>query len=366
MDKLKNTRLLLMLLMPPIFSIAQTHKITGTTTGIIDGTWLYLRTSSAERILDSAKVTDGKFSLMGKTDDKISQLIIYTPKYENYVFFWAEANTDLKLKSGDFKKAIITGSATQEQADHLTKLKEPNQKLQDSLKRLLSAEKDINRKKELKQRLGSAENAEKELEMKEVKDNPNSIVSAYILSVYASTWGKEKSTELYNNLSMEMKNTFYGKGIKDFITFNKEIKIGGRFVDFEQTNINGKNIRLSDIKGKYILLEFWASWCGPCRVENPKLISTYNLFKDKGFTVLGVSADENKAFWLQAVKDDKLPWENVSDLKGDKNKAALIYGINAYPTNYLIDEQGLIIAKNLRGNALREKLAELLNKKGAQ
>lgn len=354
-----------MLLMLPIFSVAQTHNITGTTTGIIDGTWLYLRTTSPEKILDSTKVMNGKFTLTGKTGEKISQLILYTPKYENYVFFWAEENTVLKLKNGEFKKAVITGSATQAKANLLNKLKEPNQKLQDSLRRLIGVEKDIVRKKELKKMLNSAENAEKESEINDVKNNPNSIISAYILSVYATKWGKEKSTELYNNLSMKMKNTSYGKGIKDFMTFNKEIKIGGRFVDFEQADINGKNIRLSDIKGKYILLDFWASWCGPCRQENPKLVSTYNLFKDKGFTVLGVSADENKADWLKAVKEDKLPWENVSDLKGDKNKAALIYGISAYPTNYLIDEQGLIIAKNLRGDALREKLAELLNKKGA-
>ncbi|TKC13246.1 AhpC/TSA family protein [Pedobacter polaris] len=360
MKNLKNLSILLMLLISSVSAIAQTFNITGTTTGLADGTWLYLRTSSPEKTLDSTKVKNGKFNLVGKTNEKVSQLAVYTAKYENYVFFWAEQNTHLQLKNGEFKKAIITGSKTQLQADLRNKLKEPNRKLQDSLIQLLAKEKDIAAKQELKEKLNTAKNAEREFDINDVKENPNSLISAYILSVYASNWGKEKSAELYNNLSSDMKNTTYGKTISDFIMLNKEIKIGGKFVDFEQANATGKKIKLSAIKAKYILLEFWGSWCGPCREENPNLVKTYNAYKNKGFEILGVAADEKKEQWLKAIKDDNLPWENVSDLKGDKNEAALIYGINAFPTNYLIDEKGIIIAKNLRGEELKKKLAELL------
>ncbi|WP_316830498.1 AhpC/TSA family protein [Pedobacter aquatilis] len=363
MKKLHHTGLLLMLLFLSLSLKAQTHKVSGTTTGVDDGTWLYLRSSSPEKILDSAQVINGSFSLSAITDEQVSQLIIYTPGYKNYVYFWAEQNTKLQLKNGEFKKAIITGSKTQELAAARAKLQEPIRKKQDSLNSLLTLEKDKEKAKTLQQLLASARKEEKLLDINDVKNNPNSIISAYTLSVYASTWGKEKSAELYSNFSNELKNSAYGKSIYDFISLNKEIKVGGKFADFEQANTQGKNIKLSDIKGKYILLEFWASWCGPCREENPKLVSTYNLFKDKGFTVLGVSADEVKASWLKAIKDDKLPWENVSDLRGDKNKAALIYGISAYPTNFLIDAQGTIIAKNLRGDALKEKLEALLIQK---
>jgi len=360
MNNLKRTSIIFMLLILSTSMKAQTFNITGSTTGIADGTWLYLRTSSPEKTLDSTKIFDGKFSLKGKTTEKISQLGIYTAKYKNYVFFWAEQNTHLQLKDGEFKKAIITGSQTQTQSDLRDKLKEPNQKLQDSLTKLITNTTDAAVKKELKEKLNAARIAEKELDINDVKNNPNSIISAYILSVYTSTWGKEKSTELYENLSSEMKNTSYGKTIKDFITLNKEIKIGGKFADFEQANTAGKKIKLSNIKAKYVLLEFWGSWCGPCREENPKLVKTYNSFKAKGFEILGVAADDNKAQWLKAIKEDLLPWENVCDLKGDKNEAALIYGINAFPTNYLIDGNGIIIAKNLRGDALNKKLQELL------
>ncbi|WP_379084683.1 redoxin domain-containing protein [Pedobacter sp. UC225_65] len=360
MTNFKPINIFFVLLISSISTVAQTFNITGTTTGIDDGTWLYLRTSSPDKTLDSTRVMNGKFSLIGKTNEKICQIMIHTSQYKNYVFFWAAQNTQLQLKNGEFKKATITGSPTQDEENMRSKLKAPNRKLQDSLTQLLAIVKDDVDKKELKEKLNAARNAEKELDINYVKNNPNSIISANLLSIYSSTWGKEKSSELYENLSANMKNTSYGKTIHDFITLNKEIKIGGKFVDFEQQNASGKKTKLSAIKGKYILLEFWGSWCGPCREENPNLVKTYNAYKSKGFEILGVAADNNKEQWLKAIKDDQLPWENVSDLKGDKNTAALIYGINAYPTNFLIDEKGIIIAKNLRGDALNKKLQELL------
>ena len=147
----------------------------------------------------------------------------------------------------------------------------------------------------------------------------------------------------------------------EFITLNKNIKIGDKYIDFSESNIAGKNVSLSNFNGKVTLLEFWGSWCGPCREGNPELVRIYNEFKDKGFDILGVAADDNKAIWIEAVRKDSLPWQNVSDLKGDKNKAALIYGVSYYPTNFLMDKNGVIIARDLRDDALRNKRLQLLN-----
>ena len=360
MKKLRQTSLLFLFLVSSLSTIGQTFNITGKTIGVDDGTWLYLKTSSPQKMLDSTKVMDGKFVLIGKDKEKVRELLIHTKNFTNYLFFWAEQNTYLELKDGEFKKALIKGSKTHDENKNRLALKQPNEKLQDSLSELIAVTKDETLKKELIKKLKEARQIDREMDINYVKNNPNSLIAANLLQVYATTWGKENVNELYQNLSTEIKNTSYGKNVRDFISLNQQITIGGKFADFEQTNTLGKKVKLSDIKAKYILLEFWGSWCGPCREENPRLVKTYQTFKAKGFEVLGVAADDNKAQWLKAVKDDQLPWQNVSDLKGDKNEAALIYGITGYPTNYLIDENGIIIAKDLRGEALNKKLVELL------
>jgi peroxiredoxin len=124
---------------------------------------------------------------------------------------------------------------------------------------------------------------------------------------------------------------------------------------------NGEVRKLSDFKDKLVLLEFWASNCLPCRQENPNLIKTYEKFKPKGFEIFAVSQDTKKESWLKAIEKDKLPWLQVSDLKGADNSASLIYGVHGIPDNFLIDQNGIIVGRNLRGKKLNEKLNELLN-----
>lgn len=140
----------------------------------------------------------------------------------------------------------------------------------------------------------------------------------------------------------------------------KPVSVGQKAPDFESLTPKGQPVRLSDFKGKYVLLDFWASWCGPCREENPNIVKQYHAFKDKGFTVLGMSLDDNPAAWTKAIADDDLDWPQVSELKRWDSEAGLLYKITAIPASFLIDPDGVIIGKNLRGEALQIALAKHL------
>lgn len=135
--------------------------------------------------------------------------------------------------------------------------------------------------------------------------------------------------------------------------------IGRPAPDITMYNTKGKPVSLSSFKGKYVLVDFWASWCRPCRVENPNVVKAYLKYKDKGFEIFGVSLDNNKARWIQAIQADGLVWTHVSDLKGWKSSAAVLYNVKSIPATFLLDKQGRIIAKNLRGRTLESKLAEI-------
>jgi thiol-disulfide isomerase/thioredoxin len=163
----------------------------------------------------------------------------------------------------------------------------------------------------------------------------------------------------YKILSPKVLAGFTGQRLTAKYDKAKQISIG-KAVDFTQTDDKGNEFKLSSLKGKYVLVDFWASWCVPCRAENPHLLKAYNQLKSKGFEIVGVSLDETKAAWLNAVKHDAMPWIQVSDLKGFRTEIAVKYGISAIPQNFLINPQGVIIAKNLRGEDVNEKIAAFI------
>ncbi|RAK70142.1 TlpA disulfide reductase family protein [Hymenobacter edaphi] len=196
-----------------------------------------------------------------------------------------------------------------------------------------------------------------------IRRNPTSVVSAFALGTPQIFNADENFTfadSVATQLRKAQPDSRYTKALVQTLEPLRKTAIGTVAPDIQLTNPAGKVVSLSSLRGQYVLLDFWASWCGPCRQENPNVVKTYEQYKNKKFTVYGVSLDQDKGKWEKAIQADGLTWTHVSDLKGWQSAAGQAYGVQSIPMNFLLDPQGRIIAKNLRGEALSAKLATVL------
>jgi len=218
---------------------------------------------------------------------------------------------------------------------------------------------------QMKDSIAKAQMARKGLYESYIRQHPNDELSLYAMGMY-NFINRENPMEiksLLSTLGKELQDTEEMMAIKKDAEENEKFLIGAKAPDFTQTDTNGVAVSLTSLQGKYVLVDFWASWCKPCRAQNPSLLRLYQKYKDKGFTILGVSLDSKKEAWLKAIHNDRLEWQQVSDLNLWNNAVAKQYKITSVPQNYLLDTHGVIIGKNLNEDQLNEVLEKELNHK---
>jgi len=341
--------------------------------GKIDGSdtiTFYLQKREAGKMvsIDSAVSKNGSFTLKSGNIDFPQMVQLAAGETRKRVSFYLE-NSEISVTGtiDSLFKAKVTGSKTQ---DEYQKFLDSNKPLSNTYAEIYGQYQEANRAGDaakasaIEKQLDSLQKEMGNLQKNFVKENPKSYVTPSILSSLAYEMEANEIEAAINELDTAVAAIPSMKALRDRVQVMKAVAIGQKAPDFILDDVNGNPVALSSkIGAKLLLIDFWAAWCGPCRQENPNVVKVYTEFNKKGFDVFGVSLDQSKDDWVKAIADDKLTWTHVSDLQYWSNAAAKMYAVNAIPANFLLDETGTIIGRNLRGEELYNKVNEVLGTK---
>ncbi len=311
--------------------------------------------------LANGRIKNGMIRLTGKIDEpNLYELNFENAKKKIPLFI---GNDDMKIEGAidNLQGIKLSGSPTQDDFAEFQTLFNPYFARINMLVQLANSSAGLQKSDSITRLITATVASTEEVVDQFIQKKINSYVSPFVLVVVS-----QLSTDIllqekrFNSLSPALQGGYYGKMLREQIENGKIGAVGTEEIDFTQSDTTGKPVTLSSFKGKYVLVDFWASWCHPCRMENPNVVATFARFKNKNFTILGVSLDRAREPWIKAIADDNLTWAQVSDLKFWSNEVAVKYRVQSIPQNFLIDPNGKIVGKNLRGPELESKLCELL------
>jgi len=332
---------------------------------LIDGNaYLQKREGGEWKKIDSAVITEGVFSMSGVIDYPVMHYVYIENLKRNVPIFLDNGDIKIVVYKDDYDATEITGSPAQGLYDNF----EAGMKTYDDEMRAIYKEyrvaKDSAYKDEmdkLSEKMDEIYETQQQFIKDYVFENNTDVTAPFIAYRNSYSWTVEEMENIVNNFDPTLQASPEYQLLSDRIVILKRVDIGQPLVDFAMKDTSGLDVTLSEVsKGKYLLVDFWASWCGPCRAENPNVVACFNEFHEKGFDVLGVSFDKSRDKWIEAIYADSLYWNHVSDLQYWDNAAGKLYGIRSIPSSILLDPEGIIIAKNLRGDDLRAKLEELM------
>jgi len=319
-----------------------------------DGKWI---------AIDSSEIVDGVFSFNGTVNAPVIYYLKTDAIGRNFFpVFMENSNMNCNIKLSPEVDYTIEGSSTHLEFDLVNDDLDVYKEEMDAIYqqyRTASSAFDTIRLNELLEQYDAKDEEQNQFILAYANDNPESYVAPYMVARYSFSFDEMDLEPIVNNFDESIMDSKYAIQLKERLDLLKRVAIGQAATDFEQELVDGQMLKLSSLYGTYLLVDFWASWCGPCRAENPNLVKNYRVFHKKGFDILGVSFDDNREKWLKAISDDELSWLQVSDLEGWGNAAGKLYGIRSIPSNILLDPDGVIIAKNIRGDDLNDKLQEI-------